>query len=298
MIEFQKLLYFIAIVDCNFSLSAASKKLSITQPTLSLTIEQLERHFNVKLLEKEKNKYVRLTTAGQLLYDDSKIMVEQSNQTYIKITNIQDYTGEVKIALPPVTQPVVCSQVIADFKKQYPNIKLTIYEEGAFIGKQRLISKELDFGFLTVFETDNILDGFLIYESDLVAVFKKDHPLSELDEVSATDIEKYDMVGFDTTFNLNRMVNVYFNSHNAQINYFHNTSRWDFALEMVAKTDYQLVSIMPFPILKMYRNDNMTYKKFKDPFKWKVTLSYHKDRVMRKECILFRDFIKQHFNIQ
>ena len=158
MIELQKLIYFTTIVDNNFSLSNASKSLNISQPTLSLTIEQLERYFENKLLEKEKNKFVRLTSAGQILYNDAKKMIEQENETYLKLTHLNDFIGELKIAIPPVTQPIVCARVIPEFKKKYPNIKLTIFEEGAFVSKSRIEQGEIDFGFLTTFQNSDTIE--------------------------------------------------------------------------------------------------------------------------------------------
>lgn len=298
MIELQKLIYFTAIVDNNFNLSRTSENLNISQPTLSLTIEQLEKHYRTNLFIKERNKYVQVTEAGQILYEDAKSMIELSNKTELKIINIQNYSGELKVSLPPVTETVVCSKLIIEFKKKYPNIKLDIFEGGAYIAKQKLIDGDLDFAFLTVVESEELLDGFQIYENDVVAIFRKDHPLVKKKTVLPSDIIKYNIVGLNENFAIYQMIDIYFNNHNTPFSYYLTSSRWDFASELVVQSENNLVTILPSPITKMYHNDILTSRPFKEPLRWKINLSYRKNSILKKEAILFIDFVREFYNIK
>ncbi|WP_423363819.1 LysR family transcriptional regulator [Mycoplasma sp. P36-A1] len=297
MIDLQKLYYFVGIVDSDLKLSKASKHLNISQPSLSMTIDYLEERFHEKLLVKEKNKFVRLTLAGEKLYKKSKDLLENANQMVIDIEDADYLSGHLSIAIPPVTQPIVTPKVIPQFKKKYPNIDVTIYEEGAFIGRNRLLEGELDFGFLTLFLSEDEFDSFVIYDSDLVCMLRNDHPLASKNVISTKDIAAYQLIGLNETFTLYKMIDVYFNNHGSKPNYFQTTSRWDYALEIVSNNpEYNFLTILPLPLSKIYNNDDMTYIKFFDKFKWQVNLSYNKNKLLRPECLLFIDFVKKFFN--
>lgn len=297
MIELQKLIYFTAIVDNNFNLSRTSENLNISQPTLSLTIEQLEKHYRTNLFIKERNKYVQVTEAGQILYEDAKSLIELSNKTELKITNISLFAGELKISLPPVTETFVCSKLLLEFKKKYPNIKLEIFEGGAHIAKDKLLVGDLDFAFLTSFSSNESLIEFKIYESDVVAILRKDHPLAKKKTITTKDIIKYPIVGLNNTFSIYEMIDIYFNNHNSPFEYYLMTSRWDFACELVVQSQENLLTILPSPITSRYRNEILISRSFKEGLKWKINLSYRKNSILKKEAILFIDFVKKFYNI-
>jgi glycine/serine hydroxymethyltransferase len=62
----KQLRYFIAIAE-NSSISAAAKKLGISQPPLSAQLQLLEKEFGVRLLERGPRS-ISLTDAGRMLY--------------------------------------------------------------------------------------------------------------------------------------------------------------------------------------------------------------------------------------
>ena len=63
----QQLKGFCAVVE-NRSVSKAAMRLSLTQPTVSLQVQSLERDLRAKLFERRGPK-IELTFEGELLYD-------------------------------------------------------------------------------------------------------------------------------------------------------------------------------------------------------------------------------------
>ena len=72
--DIKHLHYFISIVD-HGGYSNAARSLFITQPTLSQTIKKLESELHTPLFIQQTNNSIRLTEAGQLLYDNGKKII-------------------------------------------------------------------------------------------------------------------------------------------------------------------------------------------------------------------------------
>ena len=85
--DIKQLMYFISIVE-HHSFSDAAKSLFITQPTLSQTVKKLEQEFNTRLFVHSSNKQ-QLTTSGQLLYEEGKILIKQFEQLTQQMHQLQ-----------------------------------------------------------------------------------------------------------------------------------------------------------------------------------------------------------------
>jgi DNA-binding transcriptional LysR family regulator len=199
--------------------------------------------------------------------------------------------------VPPVTQSIVCAKVIPLFRKKYPNIIVNIYEEGAALASELLNDGKIDFGFLTLFRSEPKLDGFIIYEGSVVAIMDKNHPLSSKQYITPQDLSQYDIIGLDQNFTLYSMIDVYMNNSRIKLKYFYLTGRWDYAIQMILKNDYNFIAILPNDIINVFSEPRLTYRKFERKFLWQVMLNYRKDKLMRPEMILFKEFVKDFFNI-
>lgn len=82
--DIKKLKYFVTIVE-EGNISAAAKKLHISQPPLSSQIKLLEEELNLKLMERGPRN-ITLTRAGKLLYKRAKNIIDLANTTKKGIT--------------------------------------------------------------------------------------------------------------------------------------------------------------------------------------------------------------------
>lgn len=77
MPELDQLIQLIAIADCG-TMSAAAKKLHLSQPALSRSMQRLEESLQVILFDRKKNK-VTLNATGELVVTHARRVVEQIN---------------------------------------------------------------------------------------------------------------------------------------------------------------------------------------------------------------------------
>ena len=67
---------FVAVADCG-SFTKAAESLFITPPAVMKQINALEKHLELKLLERTPQG-VRLTAAGEVVYKDAKFLFDYS----------------------------------------------------------------------------------------------------------------------------------------------------------------------------------------------------------------------------
>ena len=124
---------FFAIVE-EGNISHAAQRLGIAQPALSRQMKHLEENLHVKLFERGSRR-IRLTEAGQVLYNRVESILGMVDGTVREITEIGSGTkGTIRIGTITTSGAMVLPDLIAAFRKIYPDVTFEIWEaEGARI---------------------------------------------------------------------------------------------------------------------------------------------------------------------
>lgn len=69
--DIKQLKYFVTIVDSDNNLSAAAKKMHLSQPALSKMIKTFEEEENVELFIRKQGKLSALTAVGETFYEQA-----------------------------------------------------------------------------------------------------------------------------------------------------------------------------------------------------------------------------------
>ena len=124
---------FFAIVE-EGNISHAAQRLGIAQPALSRQMKHLEENLHVKLFERGSRR-IRLTEAGQVLYGRVENILGMVDGTVREITEIGAGTkGTIRIGTITTSGAMILPDLIAEFRKVYPDVTFEIWEaEGARI---------------------------------------------------------------------------------------------------------------------------------------------------------------------
>lgn len=124
---------FFAIVE-EGNISHAAQRLGIAQPALSRQMKHLEENLHVKLFERGSRR-IRLTEAGQVLYGRVESILGMVDGTVREITEIGSGTkGTIRIGTITTSGAMILPDLIAEFRKAYPEVTFEIWEaEGARI---------------------------------------------------------------------------------------------------------------------------------------------------------------------
>jgi DNA-binding transcriptional LysR family regulator len=144
----------------------------MTQGALSKQIRKLENELGTTLIRRNTRRF-ELSKEGEIFLSYAKEMTSMYEEM---LKNIQK-NKEIKIGCMPVLAPYHFARMVADFKKQYPDIKMVIDERIASEIQEN--SDSYDFLILreNTMEDEKKYRFTPLYDDRLCAVIHKKHPL-------------------------------------------------------------------------------------------------------------------------
>ncbi len=185
---------FCAAAKCG-SISLAAEKLFLSQPTVTLQIQALEREMDVSLFERRGPK-ITLTPEGivlnqiaQPLVDGIEGLEESFHAHFGKLE-----TGELNIAAGESTTLYILPKYIKRFSEAYPGIQIKLHNVTGRDGMTMLRADEADLAIGSMLEVpdDIIYRQSLSFGHTLITPL--DHPLAEKENVTLEDICPYGLI--------------------------------------------------------------------------------------------------------
>jgi len=190
----QQLKGFCAVVETR-SVSKAANRLSLTQPTVSLQVQSLERDLRTRLFERRGPK-IELTFEGQLLYELARPLVEgltALDQNFeARRNNVEQ--GRLAIAAGESTIHYVLPRAVQQFSSEHPGISLALNNVTGHQGLQQLRDRLVDFCVGPILDTPPDIVFEPVVAFDPVLITPLGHPLSRLRKVSLRDISEYPLI--------------------------------------------------------------------------------------------------------
>ena len=179
--EIRQLKYFLKVAE-TLNFSEASRRLYITQSTLSQQISHLEQELGVPLFKRNSHK-VCLTEAGKELLPYAQKTIIAADSCLNHIENLrQMLTGELHIGVT-YSFSTILSETLIDFLRAHPGVKLNIYYQTM---EDLLAFKPI--------VTDKSIDSRTIFSNRLAAIVNAGHPLARQTSVQLTDLERYELL--------------------------------------------------------------------------------------------------------
>jgi DNA-binding transcriptional LysR family regulator len=184
-VEFRQLRYFVAVAE-EGNLTAAARRLHVSQPPITRQIRQLEEELRVELLVRS-SKGVQLTEAGQLFFVEAKRLLNISHAAVEKSRAAQaGDVGRLDIGYFGSTIYAVVPQLVRNFLKVRPNITVRIQRAGKDEQVARLRDGQLGIGFARYYSVEQDIQTIRVGEERLYIAERLDLGLPEF----ADSIEK------------------------------------------------------------------------------------------------------------
>jgi len=177
------------------SISDAAETLFLSQPTITLQIQALEREMNLVVFERRGPK-IKLTPEGQVLYQLAQPLVEgidKLEETFAAYTgNLEG--GELNIAAGESTILYILPGPMQNFAKEYPGIRLRLHNVTGRDGMAMLRADEADFAVGSMIDVpdDVVYRPSMEFHPTLIAPMG--HPLGDLEAVTLEDIAPYGLI--------------------------------------------------------------------------------------------------------
>lgn len=197
------------------SVSAAAEQIFLSQPTVSLQIQALEREFDTMLFERRGPK-IKLTPEGELLFQLAQPLVEgmdKLHETFATHCGRVDQ-GILNIAAGESTILYILPEPVRRFTVQFPGIELKLHNVTGRDGLAMLRADEADLAIGSMLEVpdDITYRPVVTFYPKLIA--PKDHPLAEKEVVTLEDIAPYGLILPPRHLSTWRIVDLVFRQNN------------------------------------------------------------------------------------
>ena len=174
----KEFLYFQKIAEYE-NLSAASRALGVSQPTLSNYLSVLERNLGVELFHREKGRMLP-TQAGRIYLNAANQILHVKNATYHSIYTLTHKSSEtLTIGATPNRGAIKYANVYNLFSKRYPDITLDVRECYTQALKDSLIDGSIDCAFTACCQEHSAdFDYCIISREEVVVALPSFYPLA------------------------------------------------------------------------------------------------------------------------
>ncbi len=162
------------------SFSKAAQNLYISQPALSLTIKKMEESIGYPIFDRSTNP-IRLTDCGNEYIKCIKEIMDLENgfQNYVAdLRNLK--TGRIIIGSNHIYASYILPLVMAEFKKNYPQIEVKLLEANTALLEGQLLAGTLDLVIDNYDFDEKICTKHFAFLEHLILMAHKSFPANEL----------------------------------------------------------------------------------------------------------------------
>lgn len=146
-IELRQLRYFLVVAE-EMHFGRAAKKLHMTQPPLSQTIQGLEASLGATLFTRS-TRSIALTPAGIALVPEARRLLEQAQSLpQLAQRAASGETGHLSLAFVSIADYSVLPPYLREFRQRYPEVRIELREATSDVQQQLLENVEIDAGLL------------------------------------------------------------------------------------------------------------------------------------------------------
>ena len=177
------------------SITKAAQKLGLSQPSVSLQIQALERDLKTQLFHR-RGPRIRLTRDGQTLLDLARPLVEGIDGLLESFAERRESPtrGSLSIAAGGSTLQYILPPTIERFVRDFPDIELHLHNVTGKAGLALLRGGEVDFAVGPMLDTpaDIRFHPVVTHEPMLITSLK--HPLAKRKSIRLKDIARYPLI--------------------------------------------------------------------------------------------------------
>ena len=198
------------------SFKKAADLLYVTQPAVSLQIQNLEKQLEITIFDRGGRKAL-LTEAGRLLLEYCERILNQCDEACKAIEDLNSLKGgTLVIGASQTTGTYLMPRLIGLFRQKYPQIAVQLQ-----VHSTRRISWSVANGQVNLAiiggkvpsELDNVLQITPYAEDELALILPKLHPFSKLEYIQKEDLYRLRFIALDTQSTIRKVIDQVLNQN-------------------------------------------------------------------------------------
>lgn len=166
----------IVIIAEEGSLSKAAGKLYISQPALSRCLQKAEEELGEKLFFRTPSG-LTLTFAGTCFLNNAYKILKYYNDMEMEFCEINNMRkGTLNLGSAEKVAALILPQILPQFRRLYPNIKINLQEYNSYILEDKLINGSIDIATLCLPIKSESISYECFYKDPLYIAMPEGHP--------------------------------------------------------------------------------------------------------------------------
>jgi DNA-binding transcriptional LysR family regulator len=193
--EFRHLRYFLVLAE-ELHFGRAARRLSISQPPLSLNIQQLEASVGTRLFTRN-SKEVRLTEAGRAFVPKARALLEQSTEAARHARDVgRGVEGRLHIGFVGAMLYRGLPQMLRRFQAANPALRVVLKELNSQDQLSEIAHGQLDLGFVHTGRLPVEMSHLLVADEPFVCCLPKTHALARKRSIPLVQLQGEEFVLF------------------------------------------------------------------------------------------------------
>ncbi len=217
------------------SMSRAAEQLGLSQPSISLHIRGLEEFLNVRVFERHGPR-IQLTAEGLQLFELARPLVEGMDALpeAFEARRKALHRGEINIAAGESTILYLLPDVIAEFRRRHPDIRINLHNVTGKDGMTMLRARDVDLAVGSMLEVPSDIDYRPLFSYAPALIMPLGHPLAERTPVTLEDISPFGLILPPKRLTSWRLIDWIFQQHNVPYRVDMEVGGWEVIKRYVA----------------------------------------------------------------
>ncbi len=202
------------------SFKRAADSLYVSQPAVSLQVQNLERQLDVPLFDRGGRR-AQLTEAGHLLLSYGDRILALCQETCRAIEDLQNLQGgTLIIGASQTTGTYLMPKLIGLFRQKYPEVSVQLHVHSTRRTCWSVVNGQIDLAIIggeVPPELQESLEILPYAEDELALILPTMHPLGQGDVVQKEDLYKLSFIALDSQSTIRKVIDQILNRSNIDI---------------------------------------------------------------------------------
>lgn len=193
----RQLEYFIAAGETG-SITHASERINISQPSISTAISQLEQELDTQLFIRHHAQGLSLTPAGRIMLMEAKRLVEQAESLYASASEAsEEVRGQLNVGCLTTLAPMVLPELSISFMSAFPKATIRPHADHQEMLLSGLHRAMIDVAITYDLQIPGDVEFTPLVDLPIHAIVGDSHPLARHSAVTLSELAELPLILLD-----------------------------------------------------------------------------------------------------
>ena len=176
------------------NVTAAARKLHVSQPAVSSAIAALEQHYAIKLFTRLPSKGISLTPFGAIVMSEARRLCDQAQALAVLATPDARIAGDVSICCYEALAPYVLPRLLRRVEERLPAVSIRFSESDLENTAVNLRQGSADLAITYDLGLEDDIDEQVLYTLQPHVICARDHPFAQRKSVRLRELDRQKLV--------------------------------------------------------------------------------------------------------